>query len=125
MRGRRAPGDRETNEGKPVPCTGRFGHSNWRAYNRRVELEWDPKKAATNLKNHGVSFEEAASVFGDALAIAFDDPDHSIGEQRWLTFGFSSAERLLVVSHTERGDKTRVISARVATRHERKIYEDG
>jgi uncharacterized protein len=90
-----------------------------------VELEWDPEKAAANLKYHGVSFEEAASVFGDALAITFDDPDHSIGEQRWLTFGFSSAERLLVVSHTERGYKTRVISARVATRHERKIYEEG
>ena len=90
-----------------------------------MELEWDPKKAATNRKNHGVSFEEAASVFGDALAVTFDDPDHSIGEQRWLTFGFSSDERLLVVSHTERGGKTRVISARVATRHERKIYEDG
>jgi len=98
---------------------------NWRAYNRRMELEWDPKKAAANLRDHGVSFEEAATVFGDLLAVTFDDPDHSIGEHRWLTFGLSSAGRTLVVSHIERGAKTRLISARLATRHERKIYEEG
>ena len=90
-----------------------------------MEFSWDPKKAARNLKDHNVSFEEAATIFGDSLAITFNDPDHSVGEHRLLTFGVSSLGRLLVVSHTQRGVYTQLISARRATRHERKIYEDG
>jgi uncharacterized protein len=90
-----------------------------------MEFEWDPQKAAANLKKHGVSFEEAVSVFGDPLAITFDDPDHSIGESRSLTFGLSTDNQLLVISHTSRRTKIRLISARPATRRERKIYEEG
>lgn len=87
--------------------------------------QWNPAKAASNLTKHGVSFEEAASVFGDALAYTFPDPDHSVGEQRWLTFGLSSQRRLLVVSHTETPSGIRIINARKATPHERKIYQEG
>ncbi|OOO01143.1 MAG: hypothetical protein USCGTAYLOR_02664 [Chromatiales bacterium USCg_Taylor] len=67
-----------------------------------MELEWDCEKAATNLRKHRVSFEEASSVFGDPLAVTFHDPDHSVGEVRWLTFGVSRSGVLLVVSHTQR-----------------------
>ena len=90
-----------------------------------MQFSWDPKKAASNFRDHGVTFEEASSVFGDALAITFDDPDHSEGESRLLTFGLSEQGRLLVVSHTERRGVVRLISARRATRAERKIYEEG
>ncbi len=90
-----------------------------------MEFSWDPKKAARNLKDHKVSFEEAATIFGDALAITFNDPDHSAGEHRWLTFGVSSVGQLLVVSHIQRGIHTHLISARRATRRERRIYEEG
>jgi uncharacterized DUF497 family protein len=86
-------------------------------------FEWDEVKAAANLRKHGVSFEDAASVFSDALAYTFDDPDHSVGERRLLTFGFSQSGRLLAVVHAERGRAIRIISARRATRHERGIYE--
>mgnify|MGYP001266208881 CR=1 FL=1 len=88
-----------------------------------LKFEWDETKARSNLAKHGVSFEEAASVFGDPLALTFSDPDHSLGEKRWLTFGVSRSGRLLVVAHTERGRAIRIISARKATRHERGIYE--
>ena len=90
-----------------------------------MKFEWDEGKAVANLKRHGVPFHEAATVFGDPLAITFSDPDHSIGEHRFLTFGLSLRNRLLVVAHTERNGKTRIISARQATRHERTIYENG
>jgi uncharacterized DUF497 family protein len=90
-----------------------------------MEFEWDENKAEINLKKHGVSFHEAATVFGDALAITFDDPEHSVGEYRYITFGLSRFNRLLVVSHTECEDKMRIISARRMTRRERKIYEEG
>ena len=90
-----------------------------------MQFAWDPNKAASNLRDHRVTFEEASSVFGDALAITFDDPDHSEGESRLLTFGLSEQGRLLVVSHTERRGIVRIISARRATRAERKIYEEG
>jgi uncharacterized DUF497 family protein len=90
-----------------------------------VEFEWDPRKAAENLRKHHVLLEEAASVFGDPLAVTFSDPDHSLGERRLLTFGFSSSGRLLVVTHTRRGTRVRLINARLATRRERKIYEEG
>jgi hypothetical protein len=90
-----------------------------------MEFEWDERKASANLKKHGVSFQEAATVFGDPLAITFSDPDHSEHELRFLTFGISRANRLLVVGHTERGGKARIINARPLTRHERIIYEEG
>lgn len=90
-----------------------------------MEFEWDEEKSVVNRKKHGVSFHEAATVFGDPLAITFPDPDHSIGEHRFLTFGLSMMNRLLVVVHAERHGKTRIISARQATRHERTIYENG
>jgi uncharacterized DUF497 family protein len=89
----------------------------------KQRFEWDESKAAVNLVKHGVSFEDAASVFSDPLAYTFPDPDHSIGEQRMLTFGFSNSMRLLAVVHAERGRAIRIISARKATRHERSIYE--
>ena len=86
-------------------------------------FEWDDAKAAANQRKHAVSFEEAASVFFDPLAYTFDDPDHSVGESRFLTFGLSRVGRLLVVVHSERGRAIRIISARRATRNERGIYE--
>lgn len=86
---------------------------------------WDSVKAASNLRKHGVSFEEAATALADDYAMTGADPDHSIGESRLVTFGMSSEGRLLVVSHTERGDALRIISARCATKRERRIYEEG
>jgi uncharacterized protein len=88
-------------------------------------FEWDQQKAVENKRKHRVAFQEASTVFSDPLAITFADPDHSFDEDRYITFGFSSLERLLTVSHTSRGDQTRIISARPATRQERKIYEEG
>ena len=88
-------------------------------------FEWDPAKAAENLRKHAVSFEEASSVFYDSLAATGADPDHSEYEERLVTFGMSSAGRLLVVSHAQRGEAIRIISARLATRSERHIYEEG
>lgn len=90
-----------------------------------MEFEWDERKAARNEKKHGVSFHEAGSVFGDPMAITFHDPDHSGAEQRFLTFGLSQGNRLLVVVHTDRGRKIRIISARLMTSYERKTYEEG
>ena len=89
-----------------------------------MEFEADPIKAAQNLKKHRVSFEEAASVFGDPMAYTFVDPDHSAGEKRWLTFGRSVLNRILAVIYTERRGKVRLISARHATKHERSTYEE-
>lgn len=89
-----------------------------------MEFEWNPKKAVTNLAAHGVTFSEAATVFGDPLAITYNDPDHSDEEDRFLTFGHSNQGRLLVVSHTDRNDRTRIISARQATRKERRQHEE-
>jgi uncharacterized DUF497 family protein len=90
-----------------------------------MDFEWDEDKARTNEAKHGVSFPEAASVFGDPLAVTFDDPLHSADEDRYLTIGLSATGRVLIVSHTDRGAATRIISARVASRGERKGYEDG
>ena len=90
-----------------------------------MQFEWDPKKAAANLRKHGVAFQEASTVFGDPLAITFDDPDHSADEDRYITFGLSRTSRLLVVAHTERGTRTRIISARLIDGQERRIYEEG
>jgi len=90
-----------------------------------MKFEWDPKKATANVKKHGVTFQEAATIFGDPLAITFDDPDHSMSENRYITFGLSLQKRLIVVSHTERGDRARIINARLMDRKERRIYEEG
>ena len=90
-----------------------------------LRFDWDEAKAASNLVKHGVSFEEAATVFGDPLALTFDDPDHSADEPRLLTFGVSNRRRVLLVVNMERGRMLRIISARKATKHERSIYEKG
>ena len=90
-----------------------------------MKFEWDPQKARSNLKKHKVSFEEAATVLADPMAATGADPDHSIGEFRYITFGISKRGRLLVVAHTEEGDSIRIISARIARKGERKIYEEG
>jgi hypothetical protein len=90
-----------------------------------MEFEWDKRKAVENEDKHGVSFREAGTVFGDPLAVTFSDPDHSLDEERFVTFGLSQFRRLLVVSHAERAHRVRIISARPATRQERKIYEEG
>ena len=87
-------------------------------------FEWDPRKAAANLKTHGVSFEEAVTVFGDPLSMNMPDPDHSEGEQRFIVLGTSARLRRVVVSYTERPPRTRIISARLATRRERREYEE-
>lgn len=89
------------------------------------EFEWDPRKAAENVRKHGVSFEEASTVFTDPLSMLRADPDHSLGEQRFLLLGMSTGGTLLVVSFGERPPWTRLISARPATRHERKDYGEG
>ena len=90
-----------------------------------MHFEWNSIKAQRNLRKHGVTFEEASSAFHDPLAVTGSDPDHSEGEERMITFGMSSLGRLLVVAHTERGAAIRIINARIATRHERRIYEEG
>ena len=90
-----------------------------------MRLEWDARKARANFRKHGVSFEEASSVFFDPLSVTGDDPDHSVNERRLVTFGVSSLRRLLAVAHAVRGDAIRIISARRATRAERKLYEEG
>lgn len=88
-----------------------------------MKFEWDTAKAAANVAKHGVSFEEAAQSFEDELSATFPDPDHSRGEYRYITYGLIADGRLLVVSHTERNGLIRVISARLATKKERKRYE--
>jgi uncharacterized DUF497 family protein len=88
-----------------------------------VNLEWDPRKAAQNHGKHGIAFHEAATIFGDPLAITYPDPDHSSMEQRFITVGISSAGRLLLVAHADRGNNIRIISARKTTRGEQKHYE--
>ena len=88
-----------------------------------MRFEWDKDKSKKNLKKHNVSFEEALTVFLDPLSATFDDPDHSVGENRFITIGYSSQDHLLVVSHTERGKVLRIISARFATANERRRHE--
>ena len=88
-----------------------------------MEFEWDETKAATNQKNHGVSFEEAKTVFDNPLALIFDDEEHSVDEHREIIIGHSRNNRLLLVSYTERLNAIRIISARLATRREREDYE--
>jgi hypothetical protein len=90
-----------------------------------VKIEWDPKKARLNLRKHKVSFEEAATALSDPMAATGADPDHSIAEERYITFAVSERGRLLVVAHTEEDEIIRIISARLASKGERKIYEEG
>ena len=92
---------------------------------RHMEFEWDPNKAAGNLRKHGVSFAEAATVFGDVLSITVFDPHRTADEDRYITVGMSSRLRLLIVAHSERGDRIRIVSARELTRFEREQYERG
>jgi uncharacterized DUF497 family protein len=89
-----------------------------------MEFEWDLRKAERNRARHGVSFGEAATVFADPLGWAFPDPDHSQGENRYVLVGMSARRRILMVAHTDRDDRTRIISAREATRQERRFYEE-
>jgi hypothetical protein len=89
-----------------------------------VKFEWHGTKAAANLRKHGVSFDEAATVFADNLSHVFPDQDHTDDETRFLIIGMSEAGRVLVVSHTDREARTRIISAREATRKERNFYEE-
>ena len=89
-----------------------------------LSFEWDKRKAESNLKAHGVSFHEATTVFADPLSLTISDPDHSSMGMRFLDIGLSYLGRVLVVSYTERGNKIRLISARLATRNERKQYEE-
>jgi hypothetical protein len=90
-----------------------------------LEFEWNTNKAASNLLKHGVSFDEACTVFGDVLATTVIDLEHSAYEDRWLTTGVSSEGRVVVVWHTNRDAKIRIIGAREATAHERRVYEEG
>jgi uncharacterized DUF497 family protein len=90
-----------------------------------MRVTWDERKATANLRKHSVSFEEAATALADPLAITGADPDHSIGETRWITFGLSNRGRLLAVAHTDEDDIIRIISARAAIRPERRLYEEG
>jgi uncharacterized DUF497 family protein len=88
-----------------------------------LTFSWDKKKATSNLRKHDVAFEEAATAFGDTLSLTTFEPDHSLDEDRFILLGSSNRGRLLVVAHTERSDTIRIISVRLATRGERKIYE--
>ena len=90
-----------------------------------MRFDWDVKKAEANLRQHGVSFDEAATVLLDPLAVSGSDPDHSIEEDRYITFGLSRLGRLLAVCHTYRPGAIRIISARRVTRGERELYEEG
>jgi uncharacterized DUF497 family protein len=89
-----------------------------------MKVEWDPQKAVLNLRRHCVSFEEAESALTDPLALTANDRDHSSHELRFITFAVSKRQRLLVIAFTKRGDAIRIISARLASKRERKIYEE-
>lgn len=88
-----------------------------------MEFEWDPDKAADNLKKHGIDFAEASTIFGDPLEVTIPDPAHSEGEARFLSLGRSTTDRVLVVAYTEREGTIRIIHARVAEPKERRAYE--
>jgi uncharacterized protein len=90
-----------------------------------MEFEWNPDKADINITKHDVSFPEALTVFEDSLSVTFPDPDHSIGEERYVIIGMSNLGRLLIVSHTDRENRIRIISARSANRQEKRFYEEG
>ena len=90
-----------------------------------MEFEWNPDKAALNFEKHGISFQEAATVFNDNLSVTFPDLAHSIAESRYVIIGVSRFGQLLAIAHTERGEKVRIISARKATLQEKRFYEEG
>ena len=90
-----------------------------------MKIEWNPEKAKSNLKKHGISFEEAATALSDPMAATGADPDHSMTEERYVTFGVSEKGRLVVVSHTEKYETIRIISARKASKGEKELYEEG
>jgi len=89
------------------------------------QFEWDTRKAARNVERHQVSFEEAATALSDPMAASGIDPDHSITEERYVSFGVSEKGRLVVVSHTEKHETIRIISARKASKGEKELYEEG
>jgi len=89
-----------------------------------LTFEWDEKKADDNLRKHGVSFDEAKTVFNDPFSVTIDDPDHSSNEQRYIDIGLSSKGRLIVVSYNEKGETIRIINGREATKKERREYEN-
>ena len=89
-----------------------------------MNFEWDPRKAISNLRKHGISFGEAVTIFNDELSITVSDPDHSKVEDRYITIGWSNRGRLIMVSHIDRNDRVRIISARELTQAERKAYEE-
>ena len=90
-----------------------------------LQFEWDSKKARVNRRKHGITFEEASTIFDDPLSITIHDPARSVGEDRFVTIGTSAKGRTIVAVHTERGDTIRIITARNATRSENKQYEQG
>ena len=90
-----------------------------------LEFQWDPAKAAANLRKHRVSFPEAATAFDDPHSVTIADPDHSAREERYLLLGLTRGGRLVVVAHADRGANIRIISARLADRYERRAYEEG
>jgi hypothetical protein len=90
-----------------------------------VKFQWDPKKAADNLKKHGISFDDASTVFGDPLAATIPDPEHSADEVRFVTMGQSAKQQIVVVVHADREEQVRIISARRATAGEKKKYAEG
>jgi uncharacterized DUF497 family protein len=89
-----------------------------------LQFEWDTNKAAKNLQKHQIAFSEAATIFGDPLSTTFSDPDHSDFEERYITIGLSNQNHILIVTHTDRENVIRLISARKATRQERNFYEN-
>ena len=106
----------------------RMGGGKWKAGGLNlggVTFEWDARKASANFKKHGVTFEEASSVFFDPLATTYPDPDHSLDERREVTLGYTMKKDLVFVSHCERGERIRIIGARPATRAERRKHEEG
>lgn len=90
-----------------------------------MEFEWNPDKADLNLRKHNISFHEATTVFNDSLSVTFPDPDHSIGEERYVIIGISELGKFLIVSHTDRENRIRIISSRTANRQEKRFYEEG
>lgn len=90
-----------------------------------MQFEWNPAKAAANILKHGVSFDEASTVFGDTLSVSGRDLEHSVSEARLITIGQSSEARVLIACHTDRANVIRIYSARLATKKEKKIYEEG
>ncbi len=90
-----------------------------------MKFEWNPQKAVINQEKHGVDFPEASTVFADPLSITYADPDHAFDEERYIIIGYSHQNRLLIVSHTDRQNRVRLISAREVTRRERRLYEEG